>query len=478
VRRGAEVDAQVSEELQFHIESYAEDLMRAGMPREAAMRRVRAELGSVAAVRENSRQAWGTRWFDELRGDLRYALRMLAKSPGFTAIAIGSLALGIGANTVIFTAAQHMLLDRLAVPHPEQLRMLEWAQPHPGLVESLWGWYDDGPAGLRSTSFSWPVYEQLRHENRSLADIFAFKNFGRMTASIGGEAAPVNVEMVSGNYYAALEVKPQLGRGIEESDDGAVGSGPVVTISDAFWAKQFGRSRDAIGRTILVNAQPMTIVGINPRGFTGAYSAQESPDIFVPFSMEPIVAPGELSDGKNTLLENNSIWWVLVMGRLKPGVPAVTADAALNVQLKAAVHATMTVKEDKRIPRLALEDGSRGQNPNADSMVKPVAVLMGLAGFVLLLACANLANLLLARAGARQREMSVRLALGAGRGRILRQMMTESLLLSLTGGAAGLLLAWTVRNGIPRLLSHGWNPPAFTARFTGRFSFSRRESRY
>jgi predicted permease len=466
VFRSAEVDSQVNEELDFHIESYAEDLMREGVPRAEAMRRARAELGNLAAVRENSRQAWGTRAFDELRGDLRYAIRMLGKSPGFAAIAIGSLALGIGANTVIFTAAQHMLLDRLNVPHPEQLRLLKWAQPHSGVVESLWGWYDDGPAGLSSTSFSYPVYERLRRENRSLADIFAFKNFGRMTATINGQAAaPVNVEMVSGNYYATLEVKPQLGRRMEESDDGAVGSGPVVTISDAFWAKQFGRSRDVIGRTMLVNAVPVTIVGVNPREFTGAYSAQESPDIFLPFSMEPIVAPGALSDGKELLLENRSIWWVLVMGRLKPGVPAATAAAALNVALQAAVRTTMTVKTDSQIPRLTLEDGSRGQNPNADNMTRPVAVLMGLAGFVLLLACANLANLLLARAGARQREMSVRLALGAGRGRILRQMMTESLLLSLTGGVAGLLLAWTVRNGIPRLLSHAWNPPAFTARF-------------
>lgn len=464
VWRAQDVHKQVDEELRFHIESYAEDLVCSGMSREEATRRARAELGSLTAVRENARYAWGTRWFDELRADLRYALRTLAKSPGFSVIAVGSLALGIGANTVIFTAAQHMLLDRLEVPHPEQLRMLEWSQPHPGAVESLWGWYDDGPAGMRSTSFSYPVYTQLRHENRSLADIFAFKNFGRMTATINGQPEPVNVEMVSGNYYTALEVKPELGRGIEESDDQAVGSGPVLTISDAFWAKQFDRSRDVLGKTILVNAEPMTIVGVNPRGFTGAYSAQESPDIFLPFSMEPIVAPGQLSDGKQSLLENKMIWWVLVMGRLKPGVLATTAAAALNVQLNSAVRATMSVKKNSEIPRLTLRDGSRGQNPNADDLTKPVAVLMGLAGFVLLLACANLANLLLARAGARYREMSVRVALGAGRGRILRQMMNESLLLSLMGGTAGFLLAWIGRNGIPRLLSQAWNPPKFTAR--------------
>ncbi len=134
-----------------------------------------------------------------------------------------------------------------------------------------------------------------------------------------GMRSPVNVEMVSGNYYSTLEVKPQLGRGIEEPDDGAVGSGPVVTISDQFWTAQFGRSPNVIGKSILVNATPMTIVGVNPRGFTGAYSAQNGPDIFLPFSMEPVVAPGELSDGSQTLLENKTIWWVLVMGRLKPG---------------------------------------------------------------------------------------------------------------------------------------------------------------
>jgi predicted permease len=467
VTRREELNGEIEAELAFHIESYADDLMQSGVSQDEAMRRARAELGGIAVQREKCRTAWGTRLWDELWADVRYGFRMLAKSKGFTAVAIVSLALGIGANTVIFTAAQHMLLDRLDVPHPEQLRLFEWTEPRDGVVESMWGEFDDLPGGGEvSTSFSYPVYQQLRRENRSLADIFAFKNFGRMTATVDGRADAVNVEMVSGNCYSALEVKPQLGRGIEESDDGAVGSGPVVTISDAFWSKQFGRSRNVIGKTILVNAVPMTIVGVNPRGFTGAYSAQESPDIFLPFSMEPIVAPEELNDGKKSLLENKWIWWVLMMGRLKPGIPAAKADAALNVQLHAAVHATMTVKKNSQIPRLLLEDGSRGQNPNADDLMQPVAVLMALAGFVLLLACANLANLLLARAGARQREMSMRLALGAGRGRILRQMMTESLMLSVAGGAAGLLLAWMVRSAIPRLLADAWDPPAFAARFS------------
>ena len=180
VTRGADVDAQVDEELRFHIESYAEDLVRGGMPREEAMRRAKAELGSLAAGKEKCRQAWGTQWFDELRSDLRYALRMLAKSPGFAAIAVGSLALGIGANTAIFSIAKHVLLDRLNVPHAEQLRLLMWTSKRESAVHSIWGDWNKGYGGVYSTSFSYPVYEVLRKENRGLEDLFAFKGAGRM----------------------------------------------------------------------------------------------------------------------------------------------------------------------------------------------------------------------------------------------------------------------------------------------------------
>jgi predicted permease len=469
------LDRQVEEELAFHIESYAEDLMRSGVPREQAIRRARAELGGVAVGRENCRAAWGARFVDELRGDLHYALRMLMRSPGFAAIAVGSLALGIGVNTVIFTAAQHMLLDRLAVPHSEQLRLLEWTQPHDGVVESMWGWWDDSPGqGETSTSFSYPVYQQLRKQSSAMESLFAFKPLDRQTVTVDGHAEPMQAEMVSGNYYSSLGVRPQLGRGIQESDDGSPGSGPVVVISDRFWMKEFARSANVIGKTILVNMAPMTIVGVNPPRFSGAYSAQGTPDIFLPFSMQPIVAPQNFAgSASSSLLTNTDLWWVLVMGRMKPGVSDRTASASLNVLLDAAVRATMPVTKDSQIPRLLVTDGSRGQNPAAEGLAKPISVLLGLGGLVLLLACANLANLLLARASARQREMSVRLAIGAGRGRILRQMMTESLMLSLFGGVAGLVLAYLVRNAIPRMMSNSWEPVGFSARFDWRiFGFA------
>ena len=475
VFRRSDLDRHIGEELQFHIESYASDLMRGGMEHDEATRRARAELGSIAARKEDCRAAWGTRFLDELGDDLRYAWRMLMKNPSFAAIAVGSLALGIGANTVIFTIAQHLLLDRLNVPNPEQLRLLGWSEPKNGAVQTMWGEFDDLPGGgERSTSFSYPVYQQLRKQSPGMERLFAFKPLDRLTVNVNGHPEAVGAELVSGNYYSSLGVRPQSGRGIEESDDGAVGSGPVVAISDGFWTKAFGRSPDVIGKTILVNTTPMTIVGVNPRGFTGAYSAQSGPDIFLPFSMQPMVAPQDFGGPEpGSLLTSSDFWWVLVMGRSKSDVSDQTATASLNVVLNAAVRGTMNVKNGTQVPRLVMTDGSRGQNPMAEDLAQPIYVLMGLSGLVLLLACVNLANLLLARASARQREMSVRLALGAGRWRILRQMMTESLMLSLLGGAAGLALAYEVRNAIPKMMSSAWESPPFVARFDWRiFGFA------
>ena len=462
ISRQEQLNHEIEDELAFHIEAYANDLMRSGLPSEEAFRRARIELGGLSIQKENCREAWGTRAWDELRSDLRYATRMLAKSPGFTAIAIASLALGIGANTIIFTVTKAILIDRLAVPHPEELRLFALTQGEKGVVHSSWGEFNQTPDGkMQSTSFSYPVYQQLRKNNRTLRDIFAFKDFGRMTATIDDKAEAVTSEMVSGNYYQALGVHPIVGRAIVEADDQAAGSGPVVVISYGFWSRRFGCSPDVIGKKIELNSTPMTIVGVNPPEFTGAYGVQASPDVFLPFSMQPIAAP----KFDSSLLTNKDLWWVLMMGRIKPGVSTEHARAELDVDLNAAVRATTTVGKDDEVPRLLLEDGSRGENIAGYDLAHPIYVLISLAGFVLLLACANLANLLLARASSRQREMSVRLALGAGRMRILRQMFTESLLLSVAGGAVGLLLGYMGRNAIPHLLSSSWQPPMVNGKF-------------
>ncbi|WP_058188365.1 ABC transporter permease [Terracidiphilus gabretensis] len=457
--RPEEFHREMTEELSFHIEQRAEDLMRGGVLREDALRRARIELGGIPAQTETMRAAWGTRMWDDLYADIRYALRSFARTPGLTAIAVISLALGIGANTVIFGVTKHILLDRLTAYKPEELRLFAWISPKKSAVHSSWGMSTRTPDGKRlSTSFTYPVYQQLRRQNRVFDDVFAFKEFPRLTATIDAQSEAVSAQMVSGNFYRTLGVQPVLGRPILDSDDGASGSGPVAVISDEFWTRRFGRSPGVVGKTIQLNLTPITIIGVNPRGFTGASSTQEAPDVIIPFSMASIATPVW---SKKPLLTDPDLWWVPVMGRVKPGVSDEQARAALDVVLNAAVRSTATIGKDETVPSLILQDGSRGENYASVLFSKPAYVLMALAGFVLLLACANLANLLLARASSRQREMSVRLAMGAGRSRILRQMLTESLLLSCAGGLAGLGLGYCGRNMIPHLLSSSWH--AFTS---------------
>ncbi len=451
----------MDEELKFHLESYVEDLVKRGTPREAAERQARIEFGGIAVHKEEMRASLGLRLWDDLRADLRYALRMLWKSPGFTAIAVGSLALGIGANTAIFTLAKGVLLDQLHVPHPEQLLLFHWIAPENNIVHHEWGDEATTQGQTTSTSFPYPVYRQLRAQNQVLQDLFGFKGVGRLTATVDGDASVVQGEMVSGNYYQALGVQTALGRPIEPVDDATPGSGAVVVISDGYWTKRFARSPGAIGKTIYLNSAPFTIIGVNPPRFTGAKNVHVSPEVFVPFSIQPVLIPRR----HGSMLGDPEVWWMQIMARSKAGIPEQTAAAAMKVHLAAAVRAGAKLNPREAIPDLILADGSRGLNESARTLTQPVYVLMALVGLVLLLACANIANLLLARSSARQREMSVRLALGASRGRVLRQVLTESLSLSLLGGAAGFVLGYLGRNAIPRLMSSSWEPFESVSRF-------------
>jgi predicted permease len=449
-----QLDGEMQTELHFHIESYASDLVRNGLSREEAMRQARLELGAVATQQEKCRESLGLRLWDDLLADLQYGLRMLKKSPGFTTIAVVSLALGIGANTAIFTLAKEALLDMLSVPHPEQLRLLAADLGRKSAVHHSWGYYTEAPGGgQRATSFSYPIYRMLSRQNHSLEDLFAFKD-------LGNYGLPVAGQIVSGNYFQALGVDTRLGRPILPSDDAQPGGGAVAVISDGLWARAFGRSPAVIGKTIVLNLTPVMIVGVNPPSFTGAASVQTSPEVFVPFSLAPVLLPG-----KESLLEDKNLWWLSIMARAKPGVGDATANAALSVALDQAVRATMTVGKDDSMPRLALVPGSRGFNEAAEDLGMKIYILLALAGLTLLLACANIANLLLARSAGRQREVSVRMALGASRGRILRQVFTESLLLSLLGGAAGFSLGYLGRGLIPRLLTSSWQQPTYRGRF-------------
>ena len=425
-----------------HLECLAADLMRAGYSAREAKRRARIALGSTVVHKDAMRDSLGLRLMDELGADVRYGIRLLRKSPGFTAIAAISLALAIGANTTIFSVAKRLLLDRLDVPYSEQLRLLHWTGDKHVAVNNMWGISDDVPSGMMGgTSFTFPAYEQMRKDNRVLSDLFAFKYLNRMNATIDGSAQIVRGELVSGNYFGQVGVVPHVGRGILPSDD-AQGASPVAVVSDAFWQRAFGGSPLAVGRVIRVNMVPVTVIGVTPRGFTGTESVQAAPDLFFPMSAQPLIEP-QGKGGSLLGMSSPDMWWVNIMGRVKPGVSDAEAVAALQVSLSAAVRATHRLSAGDTLPQLGLKDGSRGLFFSKSQYGKPVVVLMAVVGLVLLLACANVASLLLARSAARQREISVRLALGAGRARVLRQALTESLLLSALGGTLGALLAFS-----------------------------------
>ena len=347
-------------------------------------------------------------------------------------------------------------LERLDVPHSDQLRLLHWHGDRNVAINNIWGIPDPGSSGLGGTSFSYPAYEELRRDNRVLEDLFAFKDLGTANATIEGDAQVVQVEAVSANFFDQMQVQPELGRPIQSLDD-RVGAPPVALISAGLWTRAFGASPLVLGRTVKLNMVPVTIIGVTPQGFMGAKGAQSAQDFFIPLSLQPLVAPW----GKEGSLIGSSspeVWWLNIMGRAKPGVSDSSVQAALDPPLTALVRANLQPGTSRTIPRLDVQDGSRGLFVSKQTFARPVSVLMGVVALVLLLACSNIASLLLARSTARQREIAMRMALGAGRARILRGVLTESLLLSALGGIFGVALAFAGCRILPALLANPWKP--------------------
>lgn len=445
------LEREMDEELAFHLESYTRELIRRGLEPGEAARRARIELGGTAIQKEHMRASLGLRLWDDLRADLRYALRALAKSPGFTAIAIGSLALGIGANVAIFSMARTALFQTLPVPRPAELRQLRWTihgtrQP----MSELNGYLDKpGVDSMSSSAFSTEAYRNLR-QSPVFRDLIASSFVGRMEVGFDGDTQSANAQYVSGNFFPALGLTAEVGRLLLPSDDLAPGKGSVVVLSDAFWVSRFARSPAVIGKTIEVNRIPLTIVGVAPRGFT-SLDYYGRPHLYLPLSLDPILSPGEHSNR----LTDPETWWLSLYGRISPGISNAQAQSALAGIFRQTVQTTL--KQRRKIDldsmRLTVTGADRGgDNPNRLKFLQIDSVLAALAFLVLLLACANLANLLLARAAARQKEVSLRIALGAGRARILRQVFTENLLLAVFGGIAGIVIGYAGRNLAPPLL--------------------------
>src|SRR5579859_2848845 len=371
--------------------------------------------------------------------DLRYGLRMLGKSPAFTVIAILTLALGIGANTAIFSFTDQVLLRNLPVPNPEQLVVLRSPGPNPG---STWS---DGDG---AESFSYPMYKDLRDRSSVFSGLLACFPVD-VNVSGHGTTQSAQGELVSGNFFETLGVRPALGRVFLASDETAPGANPVAVLSYGYWTRQFGADLSILNKPLTVNGVSLTVVGVARAGFDGV-QAGAMPDLFIPITMKPQMAPGDTMG-----LADRKSHWVAILGRLKPGMTGAKAEASLQ-----PVYGPI-LKSDAKLLKLSgarlkqflakplrLDDGSRGRLILQRDAKQPLLILMSMVGLVLLIACANLASLLIARGEARQREIAVRLALGAGRWRLVRQLLTESLLIGIAGGAAGLAVASWCSNAI------------------------------
>jgi predicted permease len=394
------------------------------------------------------------RWEDAMIQDLRYGVRMLLKHKGFTMVAVLSLALGIGANTALFSVVDAVLLKTLPVAEPERLVLFEWQS---GLAFRTGGGmsgtsYRPGPPDVKGLSlFRYDIYEKMRQARDAepdspLSDFFAFAPTWELTAMTGEQAEIINGQAVSGGYYAGLGVQPSLGRAITDEDDRA-GAAPVVVLSHHFWQERFGGNPAVIGQSFKLNKQSFTIIGVTPPAFNGTLQVDYRPVVTVPLACEPLLQ-GERS--RLGTPKQPGVWWLNVMGRLKPGTTHERARDSLNSAFQSAALEAMPPPrtadqpaqlEPKDYPRLIAESGSRGMLDRRRRYSPTIYGLFMVVTLVLLIACANVANLLLARAALRGPEISVRLAVGANRWRLVRQLLTESVLLAVLGGAAGVLFA-------------------------------------
>src|SRR5262245_5822100 len=457
-RRERELD----EELQFHLEEERDEQRASGLPASQAAWAARRDLGNLTLLREDARALWTWTALEQLAQDLRYGVRTMLKNRAFTALAALSLALGIGANTAIYSFMDSILLRSLPVSDPASLAVVKWrAKPFAYgrramngsefVLRSISGsFYDDDAGGPTGFIFPFPAFERLQQVSEPvLSSIFGYFRAGKMNVIVKGAAELTIGQYVTGDFFRGLAVPPAAGRLIQTDDDRA-GAPAVAVISRGYSERRFGGAANAAGQPILINNVPFTVIGVTPPEFFGVDPAA-APDVYLPLHSMLLfdVERAGMFIGQN-------YYWLQIMGRLRPGVSLEQAEAALAPHFAQWVAPTASNdRERANLPVLRVGEGAGGLDTLRRQYSKPLYVLLAMVGLILAIACANTANLLLARATARRREIALRLSLGAGRFRVIRQLLTESVLLASLSGALGIIIAVAGMRLLTALLANG-----------------------
>jgi predicted permease len=463
------VEEELSEEVQAYLELLIEMKIKEGLQPADARRAALIELGGVEQVKERVREVRMGQLLETIWQDLRYGARMLLKQKGITAIAVLSLALGIGANTALFSVVDAMLLKMLPVKEPERLVLFKSLASREFNAGGYNGSATRDPVTgqQRLTSFPYQSYQRMREQPGALSDVFAFGQVN-LNVQAEGQAEVASGQAVTGNYYVGLGVQAVSGRVLTDDDDKASAS-PVAVLSHRYWQNRFSGAASVIGKQINLNNVAFTVIGVTPPGFDGTGDVGSTQDVTIPIAQEPQLN----ANPQRSRLYGGGSWWLRIMGRLQPGATREQAQAQLasafqqsvvehrtirNAQAQAEGGDALAPLDPKDYPRLVLDLGGQGEMHNRALYAPSLYLLLGVVGLVLLIACANVANLLLARASSRQKEIGLRLALGASRGRLLRQLLTESVLLAAIGGTLGLVFALWLKDSL--LAVSDWGPRA------------------